>query len=144
MILLKPTPHCDEFEKLIKEIKFQETNEKLDPWTEELIKLYLPNIKWELGNIKLKESESDTDPSIIIRIIGINGIQYLDSFPNTQQFMWVSDTDHHDSIHPDVAMLTLLQHNGEIDGRVIVDDDGRSTLEIGNIIMVDARKRKPI
>jgi hypothetical protein len=139
-ILNRPMPHCDTFEKLIKDIKFQKTEEKLDPWTETLIKLYLPRINWELGDIRLKEDNKE--PSLILRIIGVDGIQYLNSYPSTQQFMWVSDIDHHESIHPDIAMLLLFKHEGR-DGKVIIDDKGRSILEVDGVTMIDTRVRKP-
>jgi len=117
---------CEEFERLIKEgqINFHEADlDDLDKWGQGLIDSFLPNIAWQLGDVKVGQSyclkiEDD--------LIG-----YLDILPETDQFVWCTK-DHTDSFHPDVAAAYLCTRS--IPGstaRCIVDDEtGLRTIEI--------------
>jgi hypothetical protein len=143
-------PHCDQFEKNIKDIQFSELAEsdqrtQLDLWTHGLVKLYLTKLKWELGDLSIRSPGSKKDPSLIIKVYGIDGISYLNSYPETQQFMWVEDEDHHESIHPDKVLLMLLNHKQGVTGRVTVDEEGRSVMDLdinGNqLTIIDPRER---
>jgi hypothetical protein len=150
-------PHCDHFEKIIKDIKFREyPREELDAWTGQLVSLYcegkwplgnkgMSPIRWELGDISLKVPGSDKPSSKIIRLYDLDGITYLESFPVNYTFMWVKDEAHTESVHPDQAMLILLTRSSLVNGSVMIDEKGGSIMNLDidgkKIQLKDLRER---
>lgn len=154
-VITRPMPHCDVFEKLIKKgyIHFHETSlDKLeDFWVRTTVRLYLdggmkiPSLKWKLGDTGVRDQKTGMI-SVCVKVED-DIIKYLDIYPCTEQFMFIKDEEHHESIHPDEYMLQAMTKIGIFtEGRVIVDEEGRSILEGKtkdgrDIRMVDSRKR---
>lgn len=93
----------DQFEELIEQqkIKFNKVSKaKLDQWTRDTVIVFLEpaNIGWELGDVKIGNA--------CCLKIDDDYIQYIDSLPDTEQFLWSTD-NHHTGIHPDVASAYL-------------------------------------
>ena len=98
----------NQFEELVNDnmIVFKEASlsELPSDWARLLVNTFLErfNVKWWLGDVKV-------DGAICIKVDD-PFLQYLD-IHSSDFFSW-STNDHHDGVHPDTAMVYLL--NGEI------------------------------
>jgi hypothetical protein len=95
----------EEFERLVQlgQIRFEEAPlESLDDWTKTCVQFMLIpyGLTWKVGfprvgvGVCLKVNDSL--------------LQFLDVYPETQQFMWCTD-GHRSGVHPDHALIRCLE-----------------------------------
>jgi hypothetical protein len=140
--------HCDAFEKYLKKIKFNkivaEDVDTFDGFTKFILNTYFEGtgIGLKLGSHRIWSAD---DLHSIIFKTDDDYITYLDIFPSSKQFMFISDKNHNDSMHPDQAMIYLLskRHPGQYScmigdhGSVVTMQHGDVTVEV-----CDTRRKK--
>ncbi len=143
--------HCEVFEKNLKKIKFKPITKSdadaFDDFTKFLLNSYFrgTNINLKLGSHCVR---SKNGLHSIIFKTDDDYIKYLDVFPSLEQFMFISDEHHHESIHPDQALVYLLSKvNPNANYSCLIDDKKGSVISVEcsdgtKLTIVDGRIRQ--
>lgn len=134
----------DIFEKMIdsNEMSWEKPNLNfIEPFGRMLLKVFVEQAKinWQIAKQKIG--------SAYVIKLDDEFLQYLDVFPDSQEYMWCID-NHHDSVHPDVASEYLIRKSfpGIETDLVIDNDSGNSVLRLkkddSELTIVDIREQR--